>query len=155
VTSQESLELLLERWTAVESVVREYGGDPHTDLSRDGLVVRLRILSAERPEAGSRVRDLYLFKLDFADYDDHAPRLALCDPRDPAVVGVGKQFYPKIDGNNVFVHDTFFCMPGDRRCYEQSNHSEWRKKEHYHPEIVIGYLFELLRSPTYRGRLQP
>ena len=31
--------------------------------------------------------------------------------------------------------------------------SEWKLKEHYHPESVIGYLFELLRSPKYRGRL--
>ena len=44
-------------------------------------------------------------------------------------------------------------MQGDRRCYEQGNHPEWKLKEHYHPETVIGYLFALLRSPNYRGRL--
>ena len=153
MTREESLELLLERWPAVENVVRQYGGDPAVDLSRDVLVVHVKILSAERPDPESgRVRDPYVFKLDFADYDDHASRIWLCDPDDRTKLGVGRQFYPQIDGNNVFNSEAFFCMPGDRRCYEQNNHAEWKRKEHYHPDIVIGSLFELLRSPSYKGR---
>jgi hypothetical protein len=154
MTREESLELLLTRWPAVEDVVRQYGGDPSADLPRDGLVVHARIFSLERPTVeGGWVRDPYMFKLDFADYDDHAARIWLCDPSDQTKVGVGRQFYPRIEGNGVFNHDTFFCMQGDRRCYEQGNHLEWKLKEHYHPEIVVGYLFELLRSPGYQGRL--
>jgi len=154
VTKEESLELLLERWPAVELVVRQYGGDPATDLSRDELLVHLRVLSAERSTPqGERVRDPYLFRLDASDYDEHAPRIQLCEPSDRTKVGVGKQFYPSIEGNGVFSHDTFFCMQGDRRCYEQGHHPEWKLKEHYHPDVVIEYLFELLRSPKYRGRL--
>lgn len=154
MTKEESVALLLERWAAVEDLVRHYGGNPTADLSRDGVVVHVRILSRERPTPeGGRMRDAYIFKLDFADYDDHAPRIWLCDPEDKTKVGVGKQFYPKIDGNGVFNHDTFFCMPGDRRCYEQGHHSDWKLKQHFHPDVVIGYLFELLRSPSYAGRL--
>jgi len=154
VTQEESVELLLERWAAVENLVRQYGGNPTTDLSRDGLVVYVTILSAERntPEC-QRVRDPYLFKLEFADYDEHAPRIRLCDPDDRTKTGVGTQFYPRIESNGVFGHESFFCMQGDRRCYEQGNHGEWKSKEHFHPEVVLGYLFELLRSPNYRGRL--
>jgi hypothetical protein len=78
-------------------------------------------------------------------------RAAAAPLNDPTKVGVGRQYYPRIDGNGVFSHDTFFCMPGDRRCYELGNHLGWKRKEHYHPEIVIGSLFELLRSPAYKG----
>jgi hypothetical protein len=154
LTADESFELLLARWPAVEDVVRQYGGDPTADLSRDGLVVYLRVMSAERvDEETRRVRDPYLFKLDFTDYDEHAARIWLCAPTDRTKVGIGKEFYPKIAGNGVFGHDSFFCMQGDRRCYEQGHHAEWRLKEHYHPDVVIEYLFELLRSPNYQGRL--
>lgn len=153
MTPEETLSLLLERWPAVELVVSQYGGNPETDLSRDGLVMLVRILAQERVDAeGRAVRDHYVFKLDFADYDDHAPRVWACNPADPKAVGQGRQFYPKIAGNNVFSHETFLCMPGDRRCYEQGHHPEWKKREHFHPEIVIGSLFELLRSPGYEGR---
>ena len=152
MTREESLALLLERWAAVETVVRQYGGDPVVVLSRDGLVVHVKAESGERPTSeGVKVRDPYVFKLDFTDYDDHAPRIWLCDPADPTRVGVGKQFYPRIEGNSVFNHDAFLCMPGDRRCYEQGNHQEWKRKEHYHPEIVIGSLLELLEPPNYKG----
>jgi hypothetical protein len=153
VTREESLALLLQRWGAVENVVRQYGGDPTTDLSRDGIVVQVTIRSAERSTTdGGRTRDPYVIKLDFVDYDDHSARIYLCDPSDSTKVGVGKQFYPSIEGNSVFNHEGFLCMPGDRRCYESGNHQEWKKKEHYHPEIVIGSLFELLQSSSYKGR---
>lgn len=153
MTREESIALLLDRWPAVEAAVAEYGGDPSTDLSRSDLVVWIRILSRERiGPNGDRVRDPYVFKLDFADYDDHAPRIWLCDPARIERVGVGREFYPLIEGNGVFNHDTFFCMPGDRRCYEQGNHPEWKQKRNYHPDSVIISLFALVQSPQYRGR---
>jgi hypothetical protein len=154
VTREESLELLQLRWPAVEQVVAHYNRDASAAVQRDGLVVHLTALSAERPSPeGEMQRDRYVFRLTFADYDDHAARIVLCNPDDPSVIGTGKQFYPRIEGNNVFVHDTFFCMPGERRCYEQGNHPEWKDRQHYHPDIVIGCLLELIRSPGYRGRL--
>ena len=146
MTAEESERLLMERWPALEAVVREYGGDPALDLVRDTdaasplgrLVVHVRIRSAGwiAPE-GVQESDTYWFKLDFSDYDEHAPRIWVCDPRDHRNIGTGRQFYPAIPGNNVFGHDTFLCMPGDRRCYESGNHSEWRRREHYHPDVVI------------------
>jgi hypothetical protein len=90
--------------------------------------------------------------LTFADYDEHAARIVLCDPNDRKIIGVAKQFYPSIEGNGVFNHDTFLCMSGERRCYEQGNHPEWRHQQHYHPDVVIGSLLELVRAPGYRGR---
>jgi hypothetical protein len=137
--------------------MRQYGGDPAIDLRREDLIVHVRISSAERAaDSGTRVRDPYVFRLDFVDYDDHAARIVLCDPCDAkARTGAGREFYPNIEGNQVFSHDSFLCMPGDRRCYEQNNHPEWKLKQHYHPDIVIGSLFALLQSPNYRGRLSP
>ena len=151
---EESMALLDARWPEIERIVKDYGGDPATDLQGDGLVVHVRIWSRLRPVTGADpTRDLYLFQLDFVDYDDHAPRVCLCDPTDPSKVGSGKQFYPLIEGNGVFTSDTFLCMPGDRRCYEQGNHAEWIQRCHFHPEIVIQTLFELLRLPGYKGRM--
>ena len=156
MTAEESLELLQARWRAIEEVVKSYGGEPATDLTRDGLTVHVRVFSRERPTAsGALERDLYVFRLWFQDYDDHAPRVWLCDPAEPTKLGIGRQFYPKIQDNNVFGHETFFCMPGDRRCYEQGNHPEWKRRDHYHPEVVIGSLFELLHAPGYQGRVEP
>lgn len=161
MTGDESEVLLLQRWQALEEVVRSYEGDPATDVirdldaaaARDRLIVHVRIRStAWTTPDGVEERDSYWFKLDFIDYDEHAPRIWVCDPEDHRKVGSGKQFYPGIPGNGVFNHDTFLCMPGDRRCYETGHHPEWRRKEHYHPDIVIGSLFELIRSPTYQRR---
>lgn len=155
MTVEESEALLAARWSAVEEVVRQYGGDPASDLTRDGVQVRVKMLSAKRVTPAGSLRDPYIFQLSFNDYDDHAPRIRLCDPADPTKVGVGRQFYPTIEGNNVFGHETFLCMPGDRTCYETSGHLEWRLKQHFHPEVVVGYLFELVQSPTYKGREKP
>lgn len=152
MTNEESLELLLLRWSAVEEVVARYRREAAVEVLRENLVVFLSCLSAERTTVGAMPRrDPYLFRLDFADYDDHAARIFLCDPANRATIGSGKQFYPSIADNSVFSHETFLCMPGERRCYEQGNHPEWRGKQHYHPEVVIGSLLELIRSPTYRG----
>lgn len=153
MTNDESLELLERRWPAVEEVVAHYNQAAPAAVDRDGLVVHLSALSGERVAAdGLRGRDRYIFRLTFADYDEHAARIVLCDPEDRRTVGNGKQFYPRIEGNGVFSHDTFFCMPGERRCYEQGNHFEWKDRRHYHPEVVIGSLLELIRAPSYRGR---
>lgn len=153
MTKEESLELLQLRWPAVVGIVTRYDRDASAEVDRDGLIVHLSALSAERPGAdGQRQRDRYIFRLTFVDYDEHAARIVLCDPEDRSIVGSGKQFYPSIEGNSVFSHETFLCMPGDRRCYEQGNHAEWKDRRHYHPEIVIGSLLELIRAPGYRGR---
>jgi hypothetical protein len=155
VIKEESVALLIDRWSALEGVVRHYGGDPATDLARDDLAVYLKIVSAKRStQDGLHVRDPYWFRLEFDDYDDHGARIYVCNPDDRSKVGIGKQFYPVIDGNGVFNHEAFLCMPGERRCYE-GHHAEWKHKEHFHPEVVAGYLFELLRSPSYKGRLNP
>jgi hypothetical protein len=153
VTDDESLELLQARWPAVVDTVAAFGGVPE-DLSRDGLMVLIRMRSRTRcgPD-GKDVHDEYVFRLNFTDYDEHAPRIVLCNPADPAQQGNGKQFYPRIEGNNVFNHDTFFCMPGDRRCYEQGNHMEWKQKHHFHPDVVINSLYALIQSPHYKGRM--
>jgi hypothetical protein len=153
MSPEESLQLLLRRWDSTVDVVRSYGGTPG-DIWRAGLILGVRIYAERRDAAGNPVRDPYVFRLDFADYDDHAARVQLCDPSDPTRVGEGKEFYPLIDGNSVFSHEAFFCMPGDRRCYEHGTgqHKEWMEKHHYHPDIVIGSLFEILRSPGYRER---
>jgi hypothetical protein len=153
VTREESLELLERRWPAVEELVARYSEAASAEVDREGLVVHLSALSGERAAPdGQRLRDRYIFRLAFADYDEHAATIVLCNPEDRETVGSGRQFYPSIDGNSVFSHDTFFCMPGERRCYEQGNHHEWRDRQHYHPETVIGSLLELIRAPGYRGR---
>lgn len=149
--AEESEDLLVERWPAVERVVREHGGDPATDLSRDKLVVMLRATSRIRP--GATGGDLYVNRLVFEDYDDHAPRVWFCNPEDPTQLGQGQQYYPQLEGSGVFSHAGFLCMPGDRRCYDVGHHAEWRKKEYFHPETVIGYLLTLVKSPSYRGRM--
>lgn len=146
--------LLRERWQAVEDVVREHGGDPSTDLKRDGLTVFIRIRSrpvAHDGEQGVRADD-YLVRLVYADYNEHAPRPSFCDPANPERVGQGMEFYPLIESNGVFGNPTFWCMPGDRRCYDAGNHPDWRREEHYHPEVVVSYIYGLLRSPKYKGR---
>lgn len=162
MTGEESEALLLQRWAALEEVVRHYGGDPAQDLvravdatkARERLIVYVRIRSAEWTEPdGRRGHDTYWFKLDFVDYDDHAPRISVCNPNDYRSGANGKAFYPKIANNGVFSHDNFLCMPGDRRCYDDAgNHPEWRRKEHYHPDIVVLSLFELIRAPGYERR---
>jgi hypothetical protein len=153
VTREESLELLALRWPSVEELVARYNQAAPAEVDRDGLVVHLSALSGERAAAdGQLLRDRYIFRLAFADYDEQAATIVLCNPEDRSTIGTAKQFYPSIEGNGVFSHDTFFCMPGDRRCYEQGNHPEWKDRRHYHPEIVIGSLLELVRAPGYRGR---
>jgi hypothetical protein len=153
VRADESEELLLERWPAVEQVVSALGGEPATDLARAKLVVVVRAIS--RPAFGTKGGDLYVMRLVFDDYDEHAPRIWFCNPADPTQLGHGQQFYPKLEGNGsgVFAHAGFLCMPGDRRCYEAGHHAEWRRKEYFHPDVVIGHLLALVKSPNYRGRL--
>lgn len=154
MTPEESLALLAARWSRVEALVEGYGEDPSACLTRDCLVIRARIESREREVPGApSTRDLYVFRLDFADYDEHAPRIFLCDPTDPTKIGTGRQFYPRIGNNNVFNHDGFLCMQGDRRCYESGHHPEWRQQQYYHPEVVLEFLFQLLRSEHYQGPL--
>ncbi len=154
MSPDESLLLLEKRWEAVRRAVRECGGDPDANLTRDGLLIQIRILSRARTGAdGASVRDAYVFRLHYADYDEHGPRLALCNPDDPKQVGTGQRFYPKLEGNATFNHSGFFCMPGDRRCYESGNHQEWKKKEYFHPDVIIESLYSLLQSPQYRGRI--
>lgn len=153
MSREESLLLLDARWPELENAVRRYGGDPAIDLVRDELVVHLRILARARTADGGRsVRDVYWFRLDFADYDEHAPRIYVCDPQDRSRMGTGRQFYPLMTGNGTFGHDGFLCMPGDRRCYDSGNHPEWKVRGHYHPDVVAEYLFELLTSHQYQGR---
>jgi hypothetical protein len=149
----ESEDLLVERWSAVELVVREHGGDPATDLLRDKLRVTLRAFS--HAASSAQQGDLYVIRLVFEDYDDHAPCIWFCNPEDVTQLGQGQQYYPKLEGSGsgVFSHAGFLCMPGDRRCYDAGHHAEWRKKEYFHPEAVIGLLLALVKSPTYRGRM--
>jgi hypothetical protein len=151
--AEESEELLVARWPEVERVVREHGGDPATDVLLDKLVVMLRATSSV--PSGATKGDLYVNRLIFEDYDDHAPRIWFCNPGDPTQLGQGQQYYPRLEGSGsgVFSHAGFLCMPGDRRCYDLGHHPEWRKKEYFHPEAVVGSLLALVKSPNYRGRM--
>jgi hypothetical protein len=153
VRPEESEELLLARWPEVERVVQSFGGDPSTDVSRDKLVVTVRATSCRSP--GAQQGDPYVMRLVFEDYDDHAPRIWFCNPNEPSQLGQGQQYYPKLAGNGsgVFSHAGFLCMPGDRRCYDAGHHAEWRKKEYFHPDVVIGHLLALVKSPNYQGRM--
>jgi len=153
VKAEESEGLLLDRWSRVEEVIRDHGRDPITDVVRDKLVVTLRAHAALRPDATTP--DLYIFRLDFMDYDSHAPSIWLCNPEDPTQTGQGQQYYPKLNGagSGVFAHPNFLCMPGDRRCYDAGHHAEWKKLEYYHPEFVVESLLLLLRSTDYQGRM--
>jgi hypothetical protein len=147
--------LLLQRWPHIEAVVRDHGGDPATDLSRDGLIIHVQAWSkpVPLPENPSALqRDLYRFRLDYHGYDEMAPIVQLCDPKPPHRIGGPFEFYPVIEGNGVFGHGTFFCMPGDRRCTDSGNHQDWKRVEYYHPEFVVGEVLGLIQSPKYRGR---
>lgn len=140
--------LLESRWARGQAIVREHGQDPDTQLSRVGLIVYARVLGAPWGELAQRQE--YQFRLDYADYDEHAPTVLLCDPV-TKVIGGPFQYYPLLDGNSTFNHGAFFCMPGDRRAYEAGNHKEWQRKEYYHLDEVLMHLFGLLNCAQYRG----
>jgi hypothetical protein len=149
--------LLAERWPAVAEFLTKKGQDATRDFWRDERVAYVRLLARARvwkaPDGTeTELRDPYVFRLDFADYDEHAPRIDVCDPTNPVNGAKGRKFYPRIDGNGVFGNGDFLCMPGDRNCYEKSGHAEWRKAEHYHPEVVIESLHNILNLPGYAGR---
>lgn len=141
--------LLAQHWDRARAVVAANGQDPDRDLWRDGLNVFAR-LEARSNDDGSR--DPYVFSLKYVDYDEHGPTIGMCDPNPPHRAGVGFEFYAKLEGNNTFDREAFFCMPGDRRACDVGGHHDWRNPRHYHPEAVLASLIGLLNSPAYRGR---
>lgn len=149
--------LLDERWSRVLQVVLEKGGNVERDVWRDGVNVHARVHAHPRKEPAidgttQSVRDPYVFRLDYTDYDDHGPRTRICDPEPPHEIAQGLNHHPDFANGHPFGRADFFCMPGDRRCQDSSNHPEWAKKEHYHPEVIIASLWDTFNRTDYKGR---